>query len=93
MGWRVQVLLSPLAPIDIGTTDAAGRTDVRALGRDEPRAGRSASYGLPLRLYGHLGVRQVFHGWRLGDPSVAKPDVWTIPKGCLLLAKACHEFV
>lgn len=53
----------------------------------------SPSYRLPLRLYGHLGVRQVFHGWQLGDPQAAKPDVWTIPKHCLLLAKACHAFI
>ena len=54
---------------------------------------QSPSFKLPLRLYGSLGVRQVFHGWSVGDPSVAKPDVWTIPKGCALLARACHEFV
>ena len=54
---------------------------------------QSPSFKLPLRLYGSLGVRQVFHGWSVGDPSVAKPDVWTIPKGCALRAKACHEFL
>jgi len=52
----------------------------------------SPSYMLPLRLYGHLGVRQIFHGWMLGDPAIDKPDVWTIPDGCQLLAKACHAF-
>jgi hypothetical protein len=52
----------------------------------------SPSYRLPLRLYGHLGVRQVFHGWELGDPTKEKPDVWAIPDGCTLRDEACHAF-
>mmetsp|Transcript_1977 Transcript_1977/g.6525 ORF Transcript_1977/g.6525 Transcript_1977/m.6525 type:complete len:490 (-) Transcript_1977:181-1650(-) len=53
----------------------------------------SPSLGLPLRLYGHLGVRQIFSNWRVGDPTKEKPDVWRVPAGCKLLAEACKEFV
>ena len=28
---------------------------------------QSPSFKLPLRLYGSLGVRQVFHGWSVGE--------------------------
>lgn len=52
----------------------------------------SPSFGLPLRLYGPYGVRQVFEGWRLGDPAQAKPEIWKMPAGCEVKAPACSVF-
>jgi len=52
----------------------------------------SPSYGLPVRLYGTLGVRQIFSHWSLDEPALRRPDVWTIPKGCHLFADECREF-
>jgi hypothetical protein len=56
-------------------------------------AGDGPTRGQPVRWYGPYGVRQVFSDWQLGDPSVARPDVWTIPKGCLITSKACRPFM
>uniref|UniRef100_A0A7S3EW90 Uncharacterized protein n=1 Tax=Haptolina ericina TaxID=156174 RepID=A0A7S3EW90_9EUKA len=55
---------------------------------------QSPSYGLPVRLYGALGVRQIFSNWNLSDPATARPDVWRIPLGCHFHAAAaeCREF-
>jgi hypothetical protein len=52
----------------------------------------SSTFGLPLRLYGAGGVRQVFHGWKVGDPTETRPDVWTLPKGCKITAPECSVF-
>lgn len=52
----------------------------------------SPSFGLPLRLYGPFGVRQVFDNWQLGDPSNARPDIWKMPQGCEVKAPACSVF-
>lgn len=52
----------------------------------------SSSFGLPLQLYGPMGVRQVFHNWQLVDPEIARPDVWHLPKGCNVTATACSLF-
>lgn len=57
-------------------------------------AGSGPSAGLPVRLYGPYGVRQVFSDWQLGDPTIGRPDVWTIPKGCVIRdEKACRQFI
>mmetsp|Transcript_92496 Transcript_92496/g.235149 ORF Transcript_92496/g.235149 Transcript_92496/m.235149 type:complete len:446 (-) Transcript_92496:77-1414(-) len=53
----------------------------------------SPSFGLPLRLYGPYGVRQVFDSWVIGDPSKARPDIWQMPKGCAVKAPECSVFV
>lgn len=53
---------------------------------------KSPSFGLPLRLYGPYGVLQVFDGWHLGDPSIARPDVWKLPAGCKVESPACSVF-
>merc|ERR1719215_798778 len=52
----------------------------------------SPSFGLPLRLYGPYGVRQVFDNWQLEDPSKARPDIWKMPAGCKVKAPACSVF-
>eukprot|EP00928_Gymnodinium_smaydae_P075504 TRINITY_DN58531_c0_g1_i1.p1 TRINITY_DN58531_c0_g1~~TRINITY_DN58531_c0_g1_i1.p1 ORF type:complete len:517 (-),score=68.17 TRINITY_DN58531_c0_g1_i1:137-1687(-) len=52
----------------------------------------SASFGLPLRLYGATGVRQVFDSWTLGDPEIDRPSVWTLPAGCNVTSSACSVF-
>jgi len=52
----------------------------------------SPSFGLPLRLYGPLGVRQVFHSWVIGDPSVAQPGIWKLPQGCNVTSSSCSVF-
>lgn len=52
----------------------------------------SQSFGLPLRLYGPYGVLQVFEGWKLGDPSEARPNIWKMPKGCSKRAASCSNF-
>jgi len=52
----------------------------------------SPSFGLPLRLYGPTGTRQVFDSWQLGDPAIARPDVWDLPSGCSRLTTACQVF-
>ncbi|CAE8650957.1 unnamed protein product [Polarella glacialis] len=52
----------------------------------------SPSFGLPLRLYGATGVRQVFDSWHLVDPAEALPDVWHLPTGCKVLAPVCSNF-
>jgi len=52
----------------------------------------SPTFGLPLRLYGPYGVRQVFRGWKLGDPTKAWPDVWQMRKGCQVKSKSCDVF-
>lgn len=52
----------------------------------------SPSFGLPLRLYGPFGVRQVFDNWKLGDPSKARPDIWKMPADCKVKAPACSVF-
>lgn len=52
----------------------------------------SPSFGLPLRLYGATGVRQVFDSWRRGDPSTNRPDMWKLPAGCKVMALACSVF-
>jgi len=52
----------------------------------------SPSFGLPLRLYGATGVRQVFDSWQLGDPSKARPEIWKMPTDCKILAPACSVF-
>eukprot|EP00927_Polykrikos_kofoidii_P060690 TRINITY_DN55616_c0_g1_i1.p1 TRINITY_DN55616_c0_g1~~TRINITY_DN55616_c0_g1_i1.p1 ORF type:complete len:509 (-),score=61.95 TRINITY_DN55616_c0_g1_i1:78-1604(-) len=44
----------------------------------------SKTYGLPLRTYIPFGVRQVFKGWNLEDPQIAEPDMWKMPKDCLI---------
>eukprot|EP00316_Scyphosphaera_apsteinii_P008544 CAMPEP_0119317810 /NCGR_PEP_ID=MMETSP1333-20130426/44434_1 /TAXON_ID=418940 /ORGANISM="Scyphosphaera apsteinii, Strain RCC1455" /LENGTH=450 /DNA_ID=CAMNT_0007323863 /DNA_START=76 /DNA_END=1428 /DNA_ORIENTATION=+ len=54
---------------------------------------QSSTHGLPLRLYGPLGVRQVFSHWTTEDPTLTNPGLWTIPKGCLVKADECNEFV
>jgi len=53
---------------------------------------KSSSFGLPLRLYGPLGVRQVLDSWKLEDPEQARPDIWHLPKGCNITAPACSLF-
>mgnify|MGYP006903369629 CR=1 FL=1 len=53
----------------------------------------SPSHGMPLRLYGPLGVRQVFHDWVLGDPARHLPEVWSIPGDCKIKSDACKEFM
>lgn len=52
----------------------------------------SSSFGLPLRLYGPMGVRQVFENWNLEDPANARPDIWHLPRGCNVSAPACSLF-
>ena len=49
----------------------------------------SPSYGLPLRLYGAYGVRQVFSDWVVGPTP---PATWAIPQGCRLHGPACQSF-
>jgi len=53
---------------------------------------KSASFGLPLRLYGSGGVRMVFDSWHIADPAIAEPNIWTIPKGCKVTAPECSNF-
>eukprot|EP00931_Biecheleriopsis_adriatica_P077221 TRINITY_DN5082_c0_g1_i2.p1 TRINITY_DN5082_c0_g1~~TRINITY_DN5082_c0_g1_i2.p1 ORF type:complete len:492 (+),score=73.07 TRINITY_DN5082_c0_g1_i2:117-1478(+) len=53
---------------------------------------KSPSFGLPLRLYGPMGVRQVFDNWQLEDPEKARPDIWRLPQGCNVTSKACSLF-
>ena len=53
---------------------------------------RSGTYGLPVRLFGALGVRQIFSAWDLSDPRDRRPDVWKIPAGCHYRAAECKEF-
>lgn len=55
-------------------------------------AEHSPSFGLPLRLYGPTGVRQVFDSWSLEDPEKARPDIWRLPRGCNITAPACSIF-
>merc|ERR1712087_872548 len=50
---------------------------------------KSPTFGLPLRLYGAGGVRMVFDSWKVGDPAVQRPDVWTLPKGCKVTTPKC----
>eukprot|EP00929_Paragymnodinium_shiwhaense_P077242 TRINITY_DN39779_c0_g2_i1.p1 TRINITY_DN39779_c0_g2~~TRINITY_DN39779_c0_g2_i1.p1 ORF type:complete len:503 (+),score=129.20 TRINITY_DN39779_c0_g2_i1:96-1604(+) len=52
----------------------------------------SNSFGLPLRLYGSTGVRQIFDNWVLEDPEKARPDVWKMPAGCVVKAPGCSVF-
>mmetsp|Transcript_4856 Transcript_4856/g.8674 ORF Transcript_4856/g.8674 Transcript_4856/m.8674 type:complete len:486 (-) Transcript_4856:93-1550(-) len=52
----------------------------------------SPSFGLPLRLYGATGVRQVFDSWQLCDPSASHPQIWNLPTGCKVIAAACSVF-
>lgn len=52
----------------------------------------SSSFGLPLRLYGPMGVRQVFENWNLEDPAKARPDIWHLPRGCNVSTPACSLF-
>eukprot|EP00930_Biecheleria_cincta_P003640 TRINITY_DN104574_c0_g1_i1.p1 TRINITY_DN104574_c0_g1~~TRINITY_DN104574_c0_g1_i1.p1 ORF type:complete len:525 (+),score=67.42 TRINITY_DN104574_c0_g1_i1:55-1575(+) len=52
----------------------------------------SSSFGLPLRLYGPMGVRQVFENWNLEDPAKARPNIWHLPGGCNVSAPACSLF-
>lgn len=52
----------------------------------------SPSFGLPLRLYGATGVRQVFDSWRLVDPEIDRPDIWEMPADCNVTAPACSVF-
>lgn len=52
---------------------------------------QSPGYGKPLRLYGATGVRFIYSNWTLEDPRAADPDVFEIPKHCLLLSKTCRE--
>jgi len=52
----------------------------------------SPTFGLPLRLYGAGGVRMLFDNWKVEDPAVARPDIWTLPKGCKATAPECDVF-
>merc|ERR1711920_1194511 len=52
----------------------------------------SPSFGLPLRLYGPFGVRQVFNSWHVGDPSKAQPNIWKMPKNCTITSSSCSIF-
>lgn len=52
----------------------------------------SPTFGLPLRLYGAGGRRMVFHNWKVGDPSIARPDVWHMPQGCNATVPQCSVF-
>lgn len=52
----------------------------------------SPSFGLPLRLYGPYGVLQVFDQWRLGDPSLARPNIWKLPSECVVSSPECSVF-
>lgn len=54
---------------------------------------KSASYGLPLRLYGPYGTRMVYSNWSLGDPRIKTPSLFEIPKHCLKLSTSCKDFV
>lgn len=47
--------------------------------------------GLPLRLYGPYGVRQVFKDWDLDADPVAA-GLFDVPAHCLLDGDACHYF-
>ncbi|CAK0876840.1 unnamed protein product [Prorocentrum cordatum] len=52
----------------------------------------SPTFRLPLRLYGSLGVRQVFDTWQVGDPAVERPDLWLLSPRCNVTAPACANF-
>lgn len=52
----------------------------------------SPTFGLPLRLYGSGGVRMVYDSWHIADPTIAEPDIWTLPKGCKVTAPECSNF-
>ena len=51
---------------------------------------RSPSYGLPLRLYGPYGVRQVFRDWAVSDD--VDYGLFEVPRHCLLDGPACRYF-
>eukprot|EP00930_Biecheleria_cincta_P099972 TRINITY_DN91586_c0_g1_i1.p1 TRINITY_DN91586_c0_g1~~TRINITY_DN91586_c0_g1_i1.p1 ORF type:complete len:507 (-),score=82.67 TRINITY_DN91586_c0_g1_i1:43-1380(-) len=52
----------------------------------------SATFGLPLRLYASWGVRQVFEGWQVKDPTEVSPHVWDMPQNCTIKSHACSVF-
>jgi len=52
----------------------------------------SSTYGLPLRSYIPYGVRQVFTSWTLADPEIAEPDMWKMPKDCVMSSDICKLF-
>jgi len=52
---------------------------------------QSATYGLPLRLYGSTGVRMVYSNWSLQDPRAVTPDIFQIPKFCILRGETCKQ--
>ena len=51
---------------------------------------KSPSYGLPLRLYGPYGVRQVFRDWAVSDD--VDYGLFEVPRHCLLDGPACRYF-
>lgn len=52
----------------------------------------SQTFGLPLRLYGPFGVRQVFESWHVGDPELEWPEIWKLPAGCNVSSASCDIF-
>jgi len=51
----------------------------------------SPSYRQPVRLYGSSGVRDVYSEWSLDDPRIQDPDLFNLPKHCILRTDFCKQ--
>lgn len=52
----------------------------------------SESLGLPVYLYAPWGVRYIYEKWSLEDPTIANPNIWKMPVGCLVNHPSCANF-
>lgn len=89
---RVRVIMDGDSPSTNGTVAIADHYMKWAFHFLVDADPKSPSFGLPLRLYGATGVRQVFDNWKLGDPAADRPDLWKLPQGCKVMSPSCAIF-